>query len=150
MLGAASVAFADARDIALILGGELEGDSSERRRAAAGAAFRAFPRLERICATIRDADNVSRQRLSGVMLTRERELCSRAHALDGIVDRVGAGDAFAAGILHGLVAGYDDQRTLEFAVAAAALKHSVRGDFNPVDLHDVEGLLAGPTADIRR
>jgi 2-dehydro-3-deoxygluconokinase len=150
MLAAARVAFADDRDIAMILGGEFVGDSSARRRAAAAAAFRELPRLERICATIRDADNVSRQRLSGVMHTRERELHSRTHSLDGIVDRVGGGDAFAAGVLHGLVAGYDDQRTLEFAAAAAALKHSVRGDFNLVDLREVEALLGNATADIRR
>jgi 2-dehydro-3-deoxygluconokinase len=150
MLASARIAFADERDIAMILGGEFAGDATARRRAAAAAAFRELPLLERICTTIRDSDNVSKQRLSGVMLTREHELQSRTHSLDRIVDRVGAGDAFAAGILHGLLAGYDEQRALEFAVAAAALKHSLRGDFNLVDLHDVAAVLANPTADIRR
>jgi len=85
-----------------------------------------------------------------VLFTRERELMSRTYALDGIVDRVGAGDAFAAGILHGRVAGLGAQETLELAVAAASLKHSIRGDFNLVSLSDVEQLVAAKGLDIRR
>ena len=132
------------------LGVELEGDALERRRGAAAAAFAAFPRLETICSTIREVDSAQRQRLGGVMFTRERELVSRTYSLDGIVDRVGAGDAFAAGILHGRIAGLADQDTLELGVAAAALKHSIRGDFNLVDLRDVEQLVAAKGLDIRR
>ncbi|HEX7238505.1 MAG TPA: PfkB family carbohydrate kinase, partial [Gammaproteobacteria bacterium] len=122
----------------------------ERRRSAAAAAFAAFPRLQTICSTIREVDGAQRQRLGGVMFTRGHERKSRTYALDGIVDRVGAGDAFAAGVLHGRVAGLADQATLELAVAAAALKHSIRGDLNLVDLRDVEHLVAAKGADIRR
>jgi len=150
MLTTAQLAFIDDRDIALTLGVELKGEPLERRRAAAAAAFAAFPRLETICSTIREVDSAQRQRLGGVMFTREREVMSRTYPLDGIVDRVGAGDAFAAGILHGRVAGRADQDTLEFAVAAAALKHSIRGDFNLVSLSDVEQLIAAKSLDIRR
>ena len=63
---------------------------------------------------------------------------------------IGAGDAFTAGVLHGLAAGRDEQSTLEFAAAAAALKHSMRGDFNLVEVADVERLLAAASLDIRR
>ena len=84
------------------------------------------------------------------MFTRTRELESRTHALAGIVDRIGAGDAFTAGILYGLLNGHDDRRALEFAAAAAALKHSIRGDFNLVGVDDVEQLLTAPGLDIRR
>ena len=84
------------------------------------------------------------------MYTRTSELKSRTHVLDGIVDRIGAGDAFTAGILHGLTAGRDEQSTLEFAAAAAALKHSVRGDFNLFAAADVERLLSAAPLDIRR
>ena len=150
MLATAQLAFVDDRDIALSLGVELKGDALERRRGAAAAAFAAFPRLETICSTIREVDGAQRQRLGGVLFTRGHELKSRTYALDGIVDRVGAGDAFAAGILHGRVAGLADQDTLELAVAAAALKHSIRGDFNLVDLRDVEQLVAAKGIDIRR
>src|SRR5262245_13391156 len=136
MLAGARLAFLDDRDAALILGVQLTGSALERRRAAATAAFSAFPELERVCSTIRDVDSVDRQRITCVMYTRTRELVSRTHTLDGIVDRVGAGDAFTAGVLHGLVSGHDEQRTLEVGAAAAALKHSICGDFNLVDLAD--------------
>jgi 2-dehydro-3-deoxygluconokinase len=150
MLSTAQLAFVDDRDIALTLGVELKGEPLERRRAAAAAAFAALPRLETICATIREADSAQRQRLTGVMFTRQQELRSRTYPLDGIVDRVGTGDAFAAGILHGRLAGLPDQPTLELAVAAAVLKHSIRGDFNLVSLSDVEQLVAAKGVDIRR
>jgi 2-dehydro-3-deoxygluconokinase len=152
MLASARLACADDRDIALVLGAEFaHGDPLDRRRAAAAAAVAAFPRLERLCSTIRDVESVQRQRLSGVMFTRAGgEHVTRTHLLDGIVDRVGSGDAFTAGILHGLLSGNGEQRTLELAAAAAALKHSVRGDFNVVDLADVEQLAAAAPRDIRR
>jgi 2-dehydro-3-deoxygluconokinase len=150
MLASAEIAFVDDRDIALTLGVELGGEGLERRRAAAAAAFAAFPRLKTICSTIREVDSASRQRLGGVMFTRTREIKSRTYALDGIVDRVGAGDAFAAGILHGRMTGMTDQDTLELGSAAAALKHSIRGDFNLVDLRDVQQLIAAKGLDIRR
>ena len=61
-----------------------------------------------------------------------------------IVDRVGAGDAFAAGLIHGLRKYQDDsQSALNFAAAAACLKHSIPGDFNAVSLAEVEALMAG-------
>lgn len=150
MLAMAEIAFVDDRDIGLVLGTELEGDALGRRRAAAAAAFAAFPRLTTICSTIRDVDSVQRQRLGGAMFTRTREHLSQTLSLDGIVDRVGAGDAFTAGILHGRIAGLDDQATLELGVAAAALKHSIRGDFNLVSLRDVEQLVGAKGTDIRR
>jgi 2-dehydro-3-deoxygluconokinase len=150
MLATAQLAFVDDRDIGLLLGMEFTGAALERRRAAATAAFAAFPRLTTICSTIRDVDSVHRQRLGGVMLTRARELVARTHTLDGIVDRVGAGDAFTAGILHGRIAGRDEQDTLELGVAAAVLKHSIRGDFNLVSQRDVEQLVAAKGLDIRR
>jgi 2-dehydro-3-deoxygluconokinase len=150
MLATAQLAFVDDRDIALVLGAEFSGDALERRRAAAAAAFAAFPRLETLCSTIRDVDSVQRQRLSGVMFTRTRELAARTYSLDGIVDRVGAGDAFTAAVLHGCTAGLAEQATLELATAAAVLKHSIRGDFNLVDLRDVEQLVAAQSLDVRR
>ena len=116
----------------------------------AAAAFAAFPRLRVICSTIRETEGASRQRLGGVMFTRNQELTSRTYALDGIVDRVGAGDAFAAGVLHGRISSLADQATLELGTAAAALKHSIRGDFNLVELRDVEQLVTAKGIDIRR
>ena len=58
-----------------------------------------------------------------------------------IVDRVGGGDSFGAGLIYGLLSGKDPQGALDFAVAASCLKHSITGDFNMVSVGEVEGLL---------
>lgn len=62
-----------------------------------------------------------------------------------IIDRVGAGDAFAAGLIYSLLTGKPDDRALNFAAAASCLKHSISGDFNLVSVHEVERLAAGKT-----
>ena len=58
-----------------------------------------------------------------------------------IVDRVGGGDSFGAGLIYGFVKGFDNQSALEFAVASSALKHTIEGDFNRVSVKEVESLL---------
>ena len=63
--------------------------------------------------------------------------------IEDIVDRVGAGDAFAAALIFGLLEHGDEARALEFAVAASALKHSIPGDFNLATREEIERLAAG-------
>ena len=70
--------------------------------------------------------------------------------LQGIVDRIGGGDAFAAGILHGILSGLDADATVRFGLAAGALKHSIPGDFNPVSEADVLALMGEEQLDVRR
>ena len=60
-----------------------------------------------------------------------------------IVDRVGGGDSFGGGLIFSLLNGRDAQKTIEFAVAASCLKHSVEGDYNLVSLAEVENLAGG-------
>lgn len=60
-----------------------------------------------------------------------------------IVDRVGGGDSFGAGLIYGLTSGFSNQDSLEFAVAASCLKHTIEGDFNLVSLEEVETLMKG-------
>jgi len=60
-----------------------------------------------------------------------------------IVDRVGGGDAFAAGLIYSFLNGYSDKDALEFAVAASCLKHSIEGDHNHVSVEEVKTLMAG-------
>lgn len=151
LLSGASLGFVDERDIALILDRPFtHDDPADNRRAAAAAAFEAFPKLERIASTVRLHHAVDHHELSAVMFTREGELHTRSWPLVGIVDRIGAGDAFAAGVLHGLVGGMDDGAALEFGLAAACLKHGVPGDFNLSRRADVDAFLAGGTLDVRR
>lgn len=67
---------------------------------------------------------------------------SRKYAMH-IVDRVGGGDSFGGGLIYAMRAGYDPQKTIEFAVAASCLKHSVEGDYNMVSVAEVEALAGG-------
>ena len=151
LLGYARIAFINEKDVALVLGRAFdEPDVTDRRRAAARAALAAFPKLESIYTLARDVRDASTQELSARLFRRDRELVSRTHSLHAIVDRVGSGDAFAAGILHGIVDGYGEQEALDFGAAAAALKHSIPGDFNLVGVDEVRQLMRPGAADIRR
>jgi 2-dehydro-3-deoxygluconokinase len=60
-----------------------------------------------------------------------------------LVDRVGGGDSFVGGLLYGLISKHESQKTLEFAVAASCLKHTIEGDFNQVSVEDVTKLMEG-------
>ena len=60
-----------------------------------------------------------------------------------LVDRIGGGDSFAAGLIHGFVSGRDLEAALKFAVAASALKQTIPGDFNQVSVSEVERLVNG-------
>ena len=151
LLGQARIAFVDDRDVALILGREFpDSDGFVRRRDAAAAAFAAFPNLQAIHSTLRDVRGVDHHELCAATFTRDAELRSKIHRLTGIVDRIGSGDAFAAGILHGQLEGLDDRRSLELATAAAALKHSIPGDFNLLGLADIERVLGPRPLDVDR
>lgn len=155
LLGDASIAFADHRDIDVILGpaeaAETDATHARRFAAAAARAFAAFPRLQRIACTARAQDSVDHHSLGALMATRDGELLRvEDRALPGIVDRIGGGDAFAAGVLHGLASGWDDDRALRFGHAAACLKHAVPGDFNRVGEDDVLALVEGARLDVKR
>ena len=70
--------------------------------------------------------------------------CIRSQRYDvGVVDRIGGGDSFAAGLIYGLVTGRSPDAALRFAVAASALKHTIPGDFNRVTVEEVDRLAAG-------
>jgi 2-dehydro-3-deoxygluconokinase len=147
----AETAFADDRDMALVLKREFRTpDPRERRRLAAEAAFEAYPKLRVITSTFREHSSVGVQALSAVMFRRDgKETLAGPLALAGVVDRIGGGDAYAAGFLYGLHTGCDDRRTLDLALAAAAFKHSVPGDFNMATSADLDVLLSG-ALDVRR
>lgn len=154
LLAEADIAFADHRDIALVLGGLPgieERDPRQRFEAAAQAAFAAFPNLQRIATTVRVRDSTDHHRLGAMLASRDGSLhVLEEVALGGIVDRIGTGDAFAAGVLHGILEGMDDGDSLAFGRAAGCLKHYVPGDFNLVSIADVMALVNGDDLDVRR
>lgn len=141
----ADLMFADERDIGLVTGEKPVNDED-----AARIAFARYPKLQRIAATKRKVLSADAHELSGLTLTRAGAVRTRAHAITGIVDRIGSGDAFAAGVLHGLASGLSDQHMLDFAVAAAALKHTIRGDFNLATAADIDFYLSNSGSDVRR
>jgi 2-dehydro-3-deoxygluconokinase len=115
---------------------------------------RAYPHLKRIVFTMRESHSASRNALGALLYDVGTDQVHLAPLVDGdyapyemdhIVDRLGAGDAFAGGLLHALQTQSlsDPSRALEFAVASGALAHSIPGDINVVDQSEVEALMAG-------
>jgi 2-dehydro-3-deoxygluconokinase len=147
----AHLLFGDERDIAFMLGLKLDGASAnEKRRRAADAAFEAFPHLAYMACTDRTRRSVDVQDLAGILLAKSGSWSSRPYPLYGIVDRIGAGDAYAAGVLHGLITRLEPQNVVDFATAAACLKHSIPGDFNLASAADIQALLSEQQTDVRR
>jgi 2-dehydro-3-deoxygluconokinase len=109
----------------------------------AAATMAAFPNLKKQVITIRDGVSAHSHSWTACLCDGDRVIVARRHQLEGIIDRVGGGDAFSAGLIYGLLAYNDDTRALEFATAASALKHFVPGDVNRVTVAEVEALVAG-------
>ena len=105
---------------------------------------RQFPNLRTVAITLRGSLGASHNTWSAVLWNEGRMYFAPTYDIAPIVDRVGGGDAFAAGLIYGLgIAHKDPQSALEFAVAASCLAHSVWGDINLVTLAEIEALVAG-------
>jgi len=103
----------------------------------------AFPNAARVAVTLRESLSSDWNRWSAVMRTAKQFMAGPTYEIRSIVDRIGTGDAFAAGLIHGLASFEGDGEALDFAVAAAALKHSIPGDFNLSTEKDVAALARG-------
>ena len=103
-----------------------------------------FPRAKKVIITLRGSINANHNTWGGVLFDGEKLYASPRYDITHIVDRVGGGDSFMGGLIYGLreYKG-DDQRALNFAVAASALKHTIYGDFNLVTVAEVENLMNG-------
>lgn len=137
ILAQADIAFGNERDIALILGG-----SPANAREAADAARQAFPNLKLMAATHRVQHSVNHHALAAALHTREGSWESPAIEVTHIVDRIGAGDAFAAGLIHALRTGANNADAIQFALGAACIKHTIAGDFNLASVSEIEAFLA--------
>jgi len=98
--------------------------------------------FEKVAITLRTSISANDNNWAGMLYDGEKSYFSKSYALH-IVDRVGGGDSFGAGLIYSLVNGKDAQAAIEFAVAASALKHSVEGDYNRVSVSEVEKLAGG-------
>ena len=95
-----------------------------------------FPASSKVIITLRDSINASHNKWSGVLLSGDEFIVGTDYDITHIVDRVGAGDAFMAGIIYGLTQLSSDKQALEFAIAASCLKHTIPGDFNRVNVDE--------------
>ena len=103
-----------------------------------------FPKAKKVITTLRGSISADHNTWSGVLYNGKEFFKAPKYDITHIVDRVGGGDAFMGGLIYGLLTyKNDDQKALNFAVAASCLKHTIHGDFNLVTVPEVEKLMSG-------
>lgn len=127
---------------------DVESGTLEREKYAelADRVLAAFPNLKAVAITLRESKSASHNAWSACLRTQKDFLLSRKYEITHIVDRVGAGDSFAAGLIYGMTQLASEAETLDFAVAASCLKHSLPGDFNRFTVDEVRALMKGTGA----
>ncbi len=115
----------------------------EKYRDLTGKVLDRFPNLKKIAITMRESYSADHNGWSAVLNNRGEFFVSKKYDIRDIVDRVGTGDTFAAGLIYGVNNLGTDQEALEFAVAASCLKHSIPGDLPLILLEEVTSLVGG-------
>lgn len=105
-----------------------------------------YPRIQYFTDTMREQISASHNRISAKIFDGETTYTSPILDMTHIVDRIGGGDAYVAGLLYGLMHYQDLGDAVSFATAATALKHSIEGDFNLCTVAEVEALMKGDTS----
>jgi 2-dehydro-3-deoxygluconokinase len=143
------IAIGNEEDCQKSLGLEMEVDVEsgklefERYRELTNRVLELFSNIKKIALTLRESHSANHNNWSGVMNNRTSFMVSKKHEIHDIVDRVGSGDTFAAGLIYGLNNLGSDNETLEFAVAASCLKHSIPGDLPLLSVEEVKNLTGG-------
>ena len=125
---------------AAVESGEL---NAAQYRAIAALAMEKFPNIRRVAITLRESKSANHNDWSACLYNGKEFFLSRKYPMTHIVDRVGGGDSFGAGLIYGLNAYGGEETALAFAVAASCLKHTINGDFNRVTVSEVEALMKG-------
>jgi 2-dehydro-3-deoxygluconokinase len=120
--------------------GELEHETYERLTA---DVLTTFPGVRSVAITLRESRGADVNGWSACLRDETGFRVGRRYEILDIVDRVGTGDAFAAGFIHASLRGLPSADALDFAIAAGCLKHSIPGDLNRVSLAEVEALASG-------
>jgi 2-dehydro-3-deoxygluconokinase len=149
LIGTADILFGNHRDLSLVLERAFSGEGEDRRREAAEAGFAAFPNLRLIASTARHTVTADHHRIAARIDLREASHQTADVDVTGIVDRIGAGDAFAAGVLHAHLSGGDARAMAESGLALACLKHSLPGDASRFGQSDIDAFHSG-ALDVRR
>jgi len=120
--------------------GELDVTAYE---SVAKTVMKRYTQVKQIAITMRESKSADHNNWSACLFDSNGCYVSKKYQMTDIVDRVGGGDSFAAGLIYGLNTYHDAQTALEFAVAASCLKHSINGDFNRVSVAEVGSLMKG-------
>lgn len=123
-----------------VTSGELD---TARYEALAQKMLATFPNLKYQAITLRESYSADHNGWSACLYNGSAFYLSRRYDITDIIDRVGGGDSFAAGLIYGLHTGMADEDALNFAVAASCLKHSILGDVNLATVPEVERLMMG-------
>ncbi|MCB1623469.1 MAG: sugar kinase [Pseudomonadales bacterium] len=143
--------FAGVRDVAQLFGHDVGAQPPHDAFAhAARYLFDQCPDLGMIATTHRKVCGSDHHELEGYYADRTTVVASRRLTLQPIVDRIGAGDAFAAGVIHAVDRRLTPQQIVDFGTASCALKHSIRGDASPFAARDIEYVLQAELVDVRR
>lgn len=146
------IAIANEEDCQKSLGVKVDADVESgsldvaKYEALSNHVLESYPDLKLIAITLRESQSADMNGWAACLNDRNRFLLSRRYEIRDIIDRVGGGDAFAAGLIYGLNTYEGKQEALEFAVAASCLKHSIIGDFNRVSVSDVKNLMGGDSS----
>ena len=149
LVGDATILIGNHRDISLLLGKAFSGEGADRRREAAEAAFTAFPKLQLIASTARHLVTSDHHRIAARVDSRKGSYQTDEIDVTGIVERIGTGDAFAAGVLHAWLGSGDEAAMAETGLALTALKHTVPGDLCLINGATLEDFSASG-GDVRR
>ena len=141
------IVIANEEDVQMALGIQSDADVDAGKldpaqyEALTAKVLTAYPNVRAIAITLRESHSASHNGWSACFNDREQFLLSRQYEITHIVDRVGGGDSFAAGLIYGILELPTRQEAIEFAVAASCLKHSTPGDFNRTTVAEVNALL---------
>lgn len=122
------------------------GEAGEQFRVSAKLLMERFPRIQKVVGKNRERISGSHHQIQGKMWNGKNYIKTPVLDITHVIDRVGTGDAFAAGLIYGLLHYDNDIQALKFASAACALKHTVPGDVNTVSLNNVLSLMKGDTS----
>ena len=121
-------------------GGKLD---NEDYRKLSNSLLEKYPNVKKVAITLRESKSADINFWAAALNNGTDFIVSRKYEMYDIVDRVGGGDSFAGGLIYGLNVLGDDKESLEFAVAASCLKHTIDGDFNRVSVDEVLKLAKG-------
>ncbi len=154
MVKACDIIFGNEEDAAMALNihpegvdvsaGHVEGEAYE---SVSKKIMKQFPKCKKVITSLRGSINANHNTWGGVLYDGQKLHKSPIYQITHIVDRVGGGDSFMSGLIYGLLSYPEDiQKSLNFAVAASCLKHTIYGDYNLVTVEEVKKLMSGDTS----